>query len=72
MGTRKFTVDLSSIAREIDKATLKLKSIRSRVSVEGRKKIKLDLQNLKECRKKVAKSCRRMSALYSGPAESAR
>jgi hypothetical protein len=74
MGTRRLAVELSSIAREIDKATGKLKSIRSRVDVKARKKIDLDLKGLKECRKMLAKSCkgRSMSAIYLGPAHSGR
>jgi hypothetical protein len=72
MGTRKFTVKLSSIAKEIDKATGKLESIRSSVDAKGQEKIDLDLKQLKECRKMVAERCRRMSAIYSGPARSDR
>jgi hypothetical protein len=68
MGMKKFSVKLSSIAKEIDKATKKLKAIRSKVSPKERKRLALDIKHLNVARASVAKGCpgKRMTATFAG------
>jgi len=66
MPTKKFTVKLSPIAKEIDKATKQLKAIRSKVSSKERKKLNLEIKALHKARGLVAEYCRSMTSIFPG------
>ncbi len=57
MAKRKLGVSLSPIAAQIDKAEKNLRKLKPRVSPADRKKIDLEIKDLKKIRKAVAKAC---------------
>ncbi len=64
MATKKLSVKLSPIAKEIDKATKKLKAIRKKLSPKERKKLDLEVKDLCEARDLVAENCRSMTSIF--------
>ncbi len=66
MPTKKLTVKLSPIAKEIDKAIEELEDIRSSVSPKALKKLNLEIKGLRKARKSVAAFCRSMTSIFPG------
>jgi hypothetical protein len=69
MATKKFKVKLSSITKEIDRATKELKKIRKHLSAEHKKKVDLHMKSLASAKSLVSPICNagRMTASFSGP-----
>ena len=61
MAKKKLEVSLKPIASQIDKATEKLKSLKSRVSKVDRRKVEFGLKDLVNARKLVVRACGRSS-----------
>jgi len=66
MAVKKFKVKLSSIAKEIDKATKQLKALRSKVSPKERKKLNLEIKGLHKAKVAVAQYCKKMTSIIPG------
>jgi hypothetical protein len=64
MAVKELSVKLSPIAKEIDKATKKLKAIRKKLSPKERKKLDLEIKDLCKARVLIAESCRKMTVIF--------
>lgn len=58
MATRKYRVSMHSITRAIEKVEKRLHEIQPKVSPEDQKKIKLELESLKECFNSLTVYCK--------------
>jgi predicted DNA-binding protein YlxM (UPF0122 family) len=66
MAAKSFRVKMSSIAKEIDKATKQLERIHKKLEPKERKKAALHLKKLASARSLVAATCHAMTASYGG------
>jgi len=70
MAAKKFSVKLSKIAKDLDRAIKDLKKIRKKVAAEDSARLELNVQNLEQARTLVSTNCgnaRKMTAMFSGP-----
>jgi DNA repair ATPase RecN len=66
MPGKQLKVKLSAIAKEIDKATKQLKGLRSKVAPKAKKRLNLEIKDLKKARKLVAEHCHLMTSIFPG------
>jgi len=68
MAAKTFSVKLSNIAKEIDKASSQLKKIRKHLSPKDQKRADVHVKKLQSARAMVAAGCagKKMTAMYMG------
>ena len=69
MAAKKFSVKLSKIAKDLDRAIKDLKKIRKKVAGEDSARLELNVQNLEQARTLVAANCggaKKMTSTFSG------
>jgi hypothetical protein len=69
MAAKTFSVKLSNIAKEIDKASSQLGKIRKHLSPKDKKRADVHVKKLKSAKALVSAGCsgKKMTAMYMGP-----